>query len=975
MQKKTKKGIINIGTWNVRGTNEEGAVRNLVEIMEKYNIDILALQETKQKETGISTIKGYNFFNSGGEDRYLGVGFIVSKEVKESIIDFEAISNRVCKMRIQGKYRKITICNIHAPTEDKDVREKNEFYEEIGGIWERIPNYDLKILIGDMNAKIGREEEYKNVTGGKSKHLVSNENGKILIQFAEENNLKIRSTAYDHKDIYKETWISPDGRTKNQIDHIIVENKDHRDIKDVRSFRGADTNSDHILVRVKLKQEIPKKRNAEKSKITRYNAGKLLKEDIRKKLEEEIDKKMENKIQEVTVQKEWDLLEKVIQESLQQVGTKRNSKAKEWFTERCKIVLEERKQARLRFLNKPTEENKKKNEAARKKAKQVCRQEKRKYINEELNTIEEKYKNKEIRNFYQGAKKLREIGQKVPAYLKNKNGDLIGSTKEKLNRWVEYFDEVLNIGNYEEQTREQEEFHNNGQEVIEEPTDQEIEEECKKLKNNKSSGENGIPAEVLKYVGGSLKKRISTLIKRIWHEERMPQQWRNALICPIPKKGSKTNCENYRGISLLDVTYKVLARIIRNRLTPYHNNIVGEYQGGFKGGRSTIDQIFTLKMVQNQSYEQNLSLHIMFIDFMKAYDSIERRKLYEAMNKLSIPGKLIRLTRMTLTDTQNKVAAEGGISHSFRGRIGVRQGDPLSTVLFNIVLEAVIRDSEIQTQGIIYQRKQQIIAYADDVALMTRSKTELEKAFSKVEKAASLYGLKINEDKTKYLIMKQEAVNGQEYSRFVTDNKTYRIEKVNQFEYLGVTVTNKNEEDKEIEKRIIKGSKAMGTMKRMLKSKEVSRAAKVRIYRTVIRPTVVYGCEAWVLTKKNEMKLEVWERKMLRNIFGGTKTEEGLWMRKTNREVMELYGHSSIIKHVKAQRLRWLGHVSRMPEHRHSRRVLEEGEGGKKKRGRPKKKWLDAAIADIRVLGITDWKRAAQNRTQWRKIVKKVEEE
>jgi hypothetical protein len=88
----------------------------------------------------------------------------------------------------------------------------------------------------------------------------------------------------------------------------------------------------------------------------------------------------------------------------------------------------------------------------------------------------------------------------------------------------------------------------------------------------------------------------------------MPQQWRNAVICPISEKENKTNCENYRGISLLNVTYKVLTRIIKKRLSLFHDTLIGEYQGGFRKGRSTTDQIFTLRMLQKQSFEQNLSL-------------------------------------------------------------------------------------------------------------------------------------------------------------------------------------------------------------------------------------------------------------------------------------------------------------------------------------------------------------------------------
>jgi hypothetical protein len=88
------------------------------------------------------------------------------------------------------------------------------------------------------------------------------------------------------------------------------------------------------------------------------------------------------------------------------------------------------------------------------------------------------------------------------------------------------------------------------------------------------------------------------------------------------KKGERTNCENYREISLLDVivTYKVLTRLIRNRISLFHDTLLGEYQGGFRKGSSSTAQIFTLRVLQKQSFKQNLSLHIFFIGFKKLYD-------------------------------------------------------------------------------------------------------------------------------------------------------------------------------------------------------------------------------------------------------------------------------------------------------------------------------------------------------------------
>jgi hypothetical protein len=89
----------------------------------------------------------------------------------------------------------------------------------------------------------------------------------------------------------------------------------------------------------------------------------------------------------------------------------------------------------------------------------------------------------------------------------------------------------------------------------------------------------------------------------------------------------------------------VLTRTIRKRLNLFQDTLIVEYQGGFRKGKSSTDQIFTLRMLQKQSFEQNLNFHILFIGFKKAHDSIERNKLYQAMKKLKIPKKLIGLTR------------------------------------------------------------------------------------------------------------------------------------------------------------------------------------------------------------------------------------------------------------------------------------------------------------------------------------------
>jgi hypothetical protein len=109
---------------------------------------------------------------------------------------------------------------VHAPCEDKSDDVQDSFYEELGRVFDQIPKYDMKILLGNFDAKIGRENIFKLTTGKESLHEISNNNTIRVIHFATYKNLVAKSTIFPHRDIHKYTWTSPKGKTHNQIDHI-----------------------------------------------------------------------------------------------------------------------------------------------------------------------------------------------------------------------------------------------------------------------------------------------------------------------------------------------------------------------------------------------------------------------------------------------------------------------------------------------------------------------------------------------------------------------------------------------------------------------------------------------------------------------------------------------------------------------------------------------------------------------------------
>jgi hypothetical protein len=130
----------------------------------------------------------------------------------------------------------------------------------------------------------------------------------------------------------------------------------------------------------------------------------------------------------------------------------------------------------------------------------------------------------------------------------------------------------------------------------------------------------------------------------------LPQQWKESIIVPIYKKGYKTDCNNHRGVSLLSAAYKILSNILLAELTPYVNEVIRDHQCGFRRSRSTTDQIFYIRQILEKKWEYNGTVHQLFIDFKKAYDSVKREVIYNILLDFDVPKKLVKLIKIFLNE-------------------------------------------------------------------------------------------------------------------------------------------------------------------------------------------------------------------------------------------------------------------------------------------------------------------------------------
>lgn len=956
-----------IGTWNVRTLSETSRLAQVCKEFKSYKLTMLGLCETRWYDSGeFTTADGLTLLYSGkssDEPRSSGVGILLSQPAKKALIEWKPYSDRIITARLRTRARNLTCIQCYAPTEAAELSVKESFYDLLSSILTSVHRGDIVIMMGDFNAQVGADNTSAESTMGKHGLGRLTENGELLVDTCTTNNLVIGGTLFPHPRVHKVTWVSPDGITENQIDHITISRKWRGSLLDVRNKRGADVGSDHHLVIATIRIKIAAIKKNTQTSQKRYNVDKLKDSTVANSFTLELKTSLRNSNNRNRC---WEETKKILTQAADNhLGYKNNSR-KEWISDETWRLVLERKEAKSSINNSRTRSAKalcqQLHNSLNREVKRSARRDKRNWVNniaKEAQAAAETYR---MGDLYRAAKKLTNSSKPTIKPLKNDAGELVTSKQQQLELWEEFYTTMLSSSVPITQAICSCNSHITNTNIsIDCPNVTEICEAIKSLKNKKSPGIDNISPELLKIDATTSAHLLTPIINQFWCTELLPEEISEGVIINLPKKGDLTARTNWRGITLLSMINKVIAHIINKRLSTSLLPELRKEQAGFRAHKSCVDHINSLRVIIEQSVEWRSPLYLTFIDFEKAFDTLNHSAIWSALECKGVPLKLINLIKGLYENASCRILHEKQLSNKININSGVRQGCVLSPLLFNCVLDVVMNKATSHRRGITWglQGRLEDLDYADDICLLTHTFSDMQSKLSLVQETASHAGLKINIGKTKTM-----RINVNNVQLLSVQNQS--LDEVESFCYLGSLLDKSGGSKADISSRINKARQSFGQLKSVWNSSFMSRRTKLKIFNSNVKSTLLYGCETWNAAPNDIHSIQVFVNKCLRKIlhifWPITISNHRLWL-ETGQQPIQI--------EIRKRKWNWIGHTLRKQPNDIAKQAIEWNPQGSRRIGRPSHTWKRQIEAEISQLHMSwnEIKYHASDRTYWNNLV------
>ena len=540
-----------------------------------------------------------------------------------------------------------------------------------------------------------------------------NSSGLRLLSLCSELGLAITNTFFQLRDMHKTSWIHPRSKHWHLIDSVIVRRRDFNEVQITRAMHGAECSTNHRLICSALRLTVrpPARRQKPMHKLNVHAAHN---KNIREELRNAIAQYLSN-ISTTTTLKcssnltmDWQAPSSALPIASQSTLGNMERRHQDWFDDNAahiRSLIHDKNAAHDAILRNPTSRTlRERFSSKRATVQRKLRWMENNWWAEKAAQIQSYANINDTKSFYEALKAVYGPRRFSLHPVRSINSDLVKNKELILERWAEYLQNLLS------------KVHTTDPgflddlprlpiipELDDPPSFDEVERAILRLKDNKAAGPDNIPPEVIKYGLCALHRRLHNFILDCWSAKCLPQQCKNAYIILVHKQmGDRAECGNSRGISLLSVAGKVLAKIMLTRLLEHVVDLfLPESQCGFRRRRSTNDMIFVARQLQEKCREQHQDLYLAFVDLTKAFDTVNRELLWNILRKFGCPPTFIAILQQFHTGMCAQVVMAGSQSSSFPVEVGVKQGCVLAPIIFNLLLVAITIVSHVTCNHLI----------------------------------------------------------------------------------------------------------------------------------------------------------------------------------------------------------------------------------------------------------------------------------
>ena len=943
---KARSHTLQFGNVNVTTCKDEAKLVQTVIGVKDLGHLLTAVTETHKTGHGViedwpekAGLEGWRFYYSGFDrEARAGVGLVCSPECE--VEEWEVVEKaRIMYVRMKCKGIRMQCWITYAPTNMKNDEIKSDFYTKlnrsVNKFKKEYPKWP-KIVVGDLNSTIGFDAPNSEFLGPSVDSYQTTDNGLRMVEFCQEHDLYALNTMFECKASHRITFKL--GKIAKRVDYILTDKWFKFNCTNSRAypFYSAIFETNHMLtmttfrlpVKKYRKRFFKKKKAKPRLQITALRDDEELRKIYGLELEESLPDL--NAVLEGGVS--VDVIEQIMRDTVNTVTMKvvpvKDPDRKEWMDDEYSEMLKQYK------TMKKVEKKYKFSKKIRKKRTTLKNQfygAMADDINQArvMRQVEEEYRLAKGRSMLKKSTKIKCPPEKLHSKFSEhfKDRPLPKTSTTYLPKYIK-LEDIIPVTDIDID--------------IETPGIDEVAYQMeKKLKNGRCTGTDGLVGEQLKYGWESdkLADYIHEIVRRIWEDLEMPENWSKLRLKPIFKnKGSKMDPAMYRGMMTSATSSKVLVQIILDRVREHYENSILPSQYGFRRNKSTKDAIFIARQVIKKFQGEIFGC---FVDLTAAYDHLPRPMLWQVL-RLRFGDKNEKIVKILEKLYENTSAKLDGVEELIAVEMGLRQGGQESCCVFNYYLDTVLRvvlykiklafkykiepgiQHNFEISNECTNRKQRaetaqnghestiFTNFADDLFVTCKSEEELAEVMKILVETFIEFGLTMSESKTKTMSFNTD--EDTKNSKTILKINGFELENVHLFRYLGHVLSDDPKEPKYLKQQIGSAYGKWNEFKAVFKDKRINLKTRIMIAESMVRSRLVYAVETERLSVKQREKLDtIWVRMLRQMVSGGFARDHNFIPKYSNENIYKICETKPASEFCQIQHLKFLAHVARMP--------------------------------------------------------------